>query len=85
MQTLIFHIRHPGEPGAGIRSFTETVTISAENDFGGTSSDRTDYFRKALEDWFDGARVQTEVEFNAEMEAENKPFLLKPVKKGENT
>lgn len=69
MQTLVFHVRHTGEPAAGMIAFSETITITAEHDFGGAFPDIIEHFRQSLAEYWEGARVLTEHEFKAENDA----------------
>lgn len=63
---LEFHIEHPGEEGAGIRSYHDKVTILVDSgDPGGEESGEdsfTEFMRRALSEWFDGAGVEMEEE-----------------------
>lgn len=53
-----FNIVHPGEYGAGIRSYSETVEVSLESgDPGGDPGDFELFMEDCLADWFDGASV----------------------------
>ena len=55
---LTFDIYFPGEFAAGLNSYTETVKIAVESgDPGGEPGEFAEHVRKALAEWFDGARV----------------------------
>lgn len=59
--TLHFQITHPGELAAGIRSYTERVSITVESgNPGGDAGEFFAFMRDSLADWFDGARVAEE-------------------------
>jgi len=57
-----FEVSHPGEPGAGIIGFTDTVTIILESGIpGGDPGDFAGHLKATLVEWYDGAKVtQTE-------------------------
>ena len=56
--TWIFDIDHPGELDAGIISFSDQVFLTvASGDPGGENGEFTEFMRKALEEWYDGAGV----------------------------
>lgn len=57
-----YEVVAPGEPGAGIRGFTDTVTVLLESgNPGGDPGDFEGHLRAALKEWYDGAKV-TQVE-----------------------
>ena len=58
MKTVIFDIKHPGEIGAGIYSFTDTVTVNIESgNPGGEEGEFEEHIMDVLCDWYDGAYV----------------------------
>jgi hypothetical protein len=59
-----FSIRHPGEPAAGLVSYTETVTIVVgSGDPGGDQDDKDDpdtflgFMLSNLQQWYEGAKI----------------------------
>ena len=57
VKELKFDIDHPGEMGAGIRGFTDAVTVTIENDPGGEGGEFEQFMLECLREWFDGANV----------------------------
>ncbi len=58
----VFAAVHPGEPGAGITGFTDTVMIILESgDPDGDPGDFAGHLKSTLAEWYDGAKV-TEIE-----------------------
>ncbi|MCK5602611.1 hypothetical protein KAR91_12095 [Candidatus Pacearchaeota archaeon] len=58
---LKFDVEHPGEPNAGISSYTDTVIVDVESgDPGGDHDEFMEYMQSALSEWFDGAGVGAE-------------------------
>ena len=57
MKTFRFHICHPGESAAGIRPYTDTVTVSVESGEVPDHEEFTDLIADALRQWFDGAGI----------------------------
>ena len=56
--SLSFTIRHPGEVGAGLRSFTDEVTVTCKSgQWGGEPGEFEAYIRDCLVQWYDGAAV----------------------------
>lgn len=57
-----YEVVAPGEPGAGIRGFTDSVMVLLESgNPGGDQGDFEGHLRAALSEWYDGAKVtQTE-------------------------
>lgn len=56
--TLTFDVIHPGERGAGIRAYSDTVTVTVDSgDPGGVQDEFTEEMQKFLLQWFDGAAV----------------------------
>jgi hypothetical protein len=53
------------EPGAGIRGFTDevTITIKDASPDAETVRDATQFFRQSLQEWYDGAKVWTRTEY----------------------
>jgi hypothetical protein len=57
-EILKFHVYFPGELSAGLREYSETVVIYLESgDPGGEPREFQEYMRKALAEWYDGAKV----------------------------
>lgn len=54
---LRFHVYHPGETGAGIWGFTDTVTVTVETDPGGEEGEFEQYMLECLAEWYDGAKI----------------------------
>lgn len=53
-----YEVVAPGEPGAGIRGFTDSVTVLLESgNPGGDPGDFKGHLRAALNQWYDGAKV----------------------------
>jgi hypothetical protein len=56
--SVILDIRHPGELGAGIRGYSDTVKITVESGSpGGEAWEFAEFMRQTVAEWFDGARV----------------------------
>lgn len=56
--TYVFQVEHPGEPGAGIIGFTDTVTVTLDSgNPGGDEGEFEEDIRSYLAEWFDGAGV----------------------------
>ena len=56
--TLTFDIQHPGELQAGLRAYSDTVTVTVDSgDDGAGPEVFAEYMRKSLSQWFDGAAV----------------------------
>jgi hypothetical protein len=54
----VYEVSHPGESGAGIIGFTDTVTMLLESgDPGGDPGDFAEHIKLALSGWYDGAKV----------------------------
>lgn len=57
--TLQFEVNMPSELAAGLRGFTDTVTVTVESgDPTGEPGEFAQYMRDCLAEWFDGAGVQ---------------------------
>ncbi|HET6456304.1 MAG TPA: hypothetical protein VFI02_18005 [Armatimonadota bacterium] len=64
-KTFIFDVDFPGEPGAGLRGFTDTVRVTVESgdpsgDVEGEDSFQT-FMLQALREWYDGPEVALRV------------------------
>ena len=72
MTQLILHAAWAGEIGAGIRSGYEKITINFEH---GQDLDEEviDYWRQSVAEFYDGARVLTDSEWQAQMDREEPP------------
>ena len=56
--TLTYDIEHPGEPEAGLRAYSEQVTVTVDSgDPGGSPDEFQEHIQQSLSDWFDGAAV----------------------------
>jgi hypothetical protein len=56
--TLTYDIVHPGEHEAGLRAYSDTVTVTVDSgDPGGVQDEFTEEMQKFLLQWFDGAAV----------------------------
>jgi hypothetical protein len=56
--TLTYDIVHPGEREAGLRAYSDTVTVTVDSgDPGGVQDEFTEEMQKFLLQWFDGAAV----------------------------
>jgi hypothetical protein len=55
---ITYQIDDPGEPAAGLNSFSDVVTVTVESgDPGGEKGEFVDAMRKFLLAWYDGAKV----------------------------
>lgn len=73
--SISFHIEESGEEGAGILPFTDTVEILIESgDPGGEPGEFQEFMRQALLEWYDGAGVETDAEFQKRLEDERKLY-----------
>jgi hypothetical protein len=55
---LTFDIEHPSELSAGLRGYSERVTVTVDSgDDGAGPGVFAEYMRKSLSQWFDGAAV----------------------------
>lgn len=65
LKTYVYHIEHPGEYAAGIRAFTDTVTIAVDSGEPGGDEEGEysfhEFMLQALKEWYDGAHVREEV------------------------
>lgn len=52
-----YEICHPGEEGAGLPAYTETVKVYVESSPGGEPGYFQNHMQSALSEWFDGAGV----------------------------
>jgi hypothetical protein len=56
--TLTFDIQHPGELQAGLRAYSERVTVTVDSgDAGGEPGEFETFIQESLSQWFDGAAV----------------------------
>jgi hypothetical protein len=56
--TLTFDVEHPGELQAGIRAYSDTVTVTVDSGNPGSSPDEfQEHILQSLSEWFDGAAV----------------------------
>ena len=56
--TLTFDVEFPGERGAGLRAYSEQVTVTVDSgEPGGSPDEFTEEMLKFLSGWFDGAAV----------------------------
>ena len=56
--SLSFEIYFPGEMGAGLWPYSDTVIVECKSgDFGGGSGEFAEYMRECLKEWYDGAGV----------------------------
>lgn len=56
--TAIFDVFFPGEPDAGLRSFTDIVRVTVDSqDPGGEEGEFMRSVQAFLEEWYDGATV----------------------------
>jgi hypothetical protein len=61
MKEIRFSITDPGESGAGLRGFTDSVTIIVESgDPGGDDGEFEQFIKDALREWYQGATVEPE-------------------------
>lgn len=65
MQVIKFTAMWAGESSAGIRAGNEDVAITFSNTLGEPDADTIEYFREAIAEYFDGAKVHTETELNS--------------------
>jgi len=67
-----FYIEHSGEQNAGINPYSETITMGAESgDYGGEPGEFEEYIKQTLAEWYDGATVMTEHEYQKIIKQEN--------------
>lgn len=58
---LVFNIHMPSELSAGLRGFTDTVTIFVESgDPGGVPGEFEEHCKEMLQEWYDGAGIELE-------------------------
>ncbi len=57
MPKMKYYIEHPGEMGAGLHPYTESVTVDVGHDAGGEDGEFEEHMRACLAEWFDGAAV----------------------------
>jgi hypothetical protein len=70
-----FEIEHHGEWDAGIRPYSDTVVIQVvSGDPGGDEGEFEEHMRQALKDWYDGATVETQKEFDLRIKAEDELY-----------
>jgi len=56
--TYKYSIFQPDELDAGIRGFSDVITVTASSgDFGGDDGEFQKYMLQAIYEWYDGARV----------------------------
>ena len=55
--TLIFDIEHPGERAAGLRAYSEQVTVTVDSGDPGGVHEFAEEMQQFLSEWFDGAAV----------------------------
>ena len=55
--SVSFYIYDPGERGAGLNPFDDTVTVSCRSGDFGDHDDFIEHMKHALEQWYDGATV----------------------------
>ena len=61
MKRFQFNVEHPGEPGAGIRAYSDRVSVEVESgETGGEGGEFEGEVRDFLAEWFDGAGVTLE-------------------------
>ena len=66
-----FVVEHPGERGAGILPFSDSIIIQvASGDPGGDDGEFEEHMRNALKEWYDGAFVETLDEFEERINKE---------------
>lgn len=79
-QATVYAVYFPGESGAGLRSYTDVITIHVESgDPGGEAGDFQKEMGLCLEEWFDGAKI-TLVEQGSEACAGLAPLSSQPKK-----
>jgi len=55
---LIYQVYNPGEPGAGLSAYSDTVTVTVESgNPGGEPGEFAELMRQVICDWYDGSRV----------------------------
>ena len=56
--TLTFDVEHPGELQAGIRAYSDRVTVTVDSgDPGGDPGEFETFIQESLSQWFDGAAI----------------------------
>lgn len=57
-KTFRYDIYSPSELSAGIRAYSDTVTVTVHSgDIGGLDEEFEEHIRASLREWFDGASV----------------------------
>jgi hypothetical protein len=60
-KTISFQIYFPGETGAGLRSFSDLITITVDSgDAGGDAGEFEQHMLLTLQEWYPGASVTLE-------------------------
>lgn len=58
MKEIKFDIFHNGDYSAGIREYSQVVTVRCEfGDFGGEEGEFIDFMKEVLLEWYDGANI----------------------------
>ena len=69
---LRFEVYFPGEPGAGLHSFSDTIEVSVESgNVGDPDGDLASFMTDALKEWYDGAQVELSADFLTDTPREN--------------
>ena len=56
--TLTFDVEHPGELQAGLRAYSDRVTVTVDSgDPGGDPGEFETFIQESLSQWFDGAAI----------------------------
>jgi hypothetical protein len=74
---FVFVVEHSGERGAGILPFSDTITIQvASGDLGGDDGEFEEFMRGTLKEWYDGAAVYTDKEYQGMLQADHDSYCF---------
>jgi hypothetical protein len=72
MTERVFHVSFDGEPGAGLHPFHDVVAVRTDADPGGKPGEWCEFLRTMLREWYDGADVLTDAEWEQMLADEDK-------------
>ncbi len=67
-----FIVDFPGESAAGLNPFTDEIEINIKSGDPGAPEEFTEHMKQALKEYYDGAGVFTEQEYQKMIDEENK-------------
>lgn len=71
LKSYTYDIDMPWDESAGLRGFTDRITITVESgDPGGEEGEFAEFMRESLAEWYDGAGVEI-IAFDAAKEGKN--------------